>query len=405
MEKLRQSFIEYDFVCEHFDNPEESWDRAASMNEDGTELIIARLTVAADNINNARNEKMLAELSEISQAIYDELLKYFHSGDKDTELQNAKHAAGNIQHRLDFAFRADGIKLYGQLMKEFMLDEASVLELYRKKIDDIEHHDVVNRDIYSMYRIQVPVIDNDTAAAYFERLCEKYEKTTEEQKQKFREELEANNIDLEELIRGNSDLIKNNAQQLAEALLEYWFAYVALNDKHTIQQVLGTDALHEITDMLQKMFRKTGIAQKIAEKIRRYIDGRQKTDLPYEIIADISAELLNKCINTVGFEYFDESEINDLAQANEKNSLGLVLNQNENPTENSVADLFTKIENWTDIIKSNPEEMKSLPSYRNYLSWYNRLKTGFVSVCDIPNYDVAANEKLGGIIREFSLKK
>jgi len=50
--------------------------------------------------------------------------------------------------------------------------------------------------------------------------------------------------------------------------------------------------------------------------------------------------------------------------------------------------------------KSNLEEMKSLPSYRNYITWYNRLKIGFVSVCGIPNYDVTANERLGAIIRE-----
>jgi hypothetical protein len=400
---LRQSFIEYPFIKRHFENPENSWDRAASINEDGTKLIIDKLTIAADNINPARMAKMLTELNDISHTILAELLKYFHSNDKDKELQKAKSTAGDIQHKLDTAFSADGIKRYGQLMKELMLDEGSVLELYRKKIEDIEHRDVVNMDIYSMYRIQVPVVENDTVEGYFERLCVKYEKATEEQKRQFHEELESKQIDLEELIHGNSDLIKNNAQQLAEALLEYWFVYVALNDKHTIQQILATEgssALQDITIMFQKLFKKLGITKRIAEKIRRYVDGHSKTDLPYEIVADISTELLNKCINTVGFEYLDESEINDLRQANDNNSLGLVLDQSNNPIEKSVADLFTKIENWTDIIQSKPEEMKSMPSYRNYLTWYNRLKIGFVSVCDIPNYDVSANEKLGSIIKE-----
>ena len=401
--KLRQSFIEYPFVKRHFANPAESWDEAASMNKDGTNLIIDKLTIAANNINNARREKTLAELNEISQTIFNELLKYFHSNDKDEELKKAKSMAGNIQHKLDTAFCADGIKLYGQLMKDFMLDEGSVLKLYREKIDSIEHRDVVNMDIYSTYRIQVSVVDNDTIDTYFERLCVHYEKITEEQKQLFRTELEEKEINLEELIHGSTDLIKNNAQQLAETLLEYWVTYVGLNDKHTIQQILaqeGSSALQDITDMFQKLFKKLCIAKRIAEKIRRYVDGHNKTDLPYEIIADISAELLNKCINTVGFEYLDESEINDLWQANEQNNLGLILDQSINPTEKSVEELFVKIENWTDIIKSKPEEMRSLPSYRNYLSWYNRLKIGFVSVCDIPNYDVAANEKLGSIIKE-----
>lgn len=396
---LRQSFLDYDFVQRHFTDPAQSWDEAASINKDGTELIIDKLTVAANNINPARIAKMQDELNEVSQTIVEELLKHFHSNDKDEELQKAKNIAGDIQAKLATDFGADKIKKFGLLMKEFLLDEGAVLKLFRTKIDDLEHRDVINMDIYSIYRIEVPVEKGDTVEKYFERLCVRYEKTTEDRKADFRAELEAKQIDLEELIKGNSGLIKNNAQQLAEALLEYWFEYIALNDKPFIQQILGQDAsLEHIKDMYQKLFGKLGIAKRIAEKIRRYVDGQSKTDLPYEIVADISVEILNKCINTVGFEYLDESEINDLKQANLQNNLGLVLDINTNSTESSVEDLFGLIDNWTDKIQTKPEEMKFLPSYRNYLAWSNRLKVGFVSVCDIPNYDVPANANLGKII-------
>ena len=402
--KLRQSFIEYPFVIRHFENPENSWDRAANINEDGSLLIIDKLTIAANNINTALHEKTVDELIRITQDILAELHKYFHSNERDKELLKAKSTAGDVQYKMAMAFSADGIKRYGLLLKELMIDEGAVLELYRKTINNIEHRDVLNRDKYSTFRIHVPVMPNDTAKTYFNRLCVHYEKTTEEQKQLFLAELEDKQIDLEELIQGNADLIKNNAQQLAEALLEFWLSYVNQNDKVTIRQVLASDgstALQEITEMFQKLFKKLNIAKRIAENIHRYVDGHNKTDLPYEIIADISAELLNKCINTIGFEYLDEAEINNLRQANEQNNLGLVLDRQTVREENSVADLFAKIENWTDIIKSNPEEMVSLPSYRNYLLWYDLLKVGFVSVCDIPNYDVAANEKLGVIINDF----
>lgn len=403
---LRQSFLDYDFVKRHFANPSESWDGAGSINKDGSKLIIDKLTIAASYINPARIEKMKVELNEITQTILVELLKHFHSNDKDEELQKAKNSAGDIQFNLATAFSADKIKNFGQLMKELMLDESSVFKLFREKVVALEHRNVLNKDKYSTYRIEVPVEKDDTAEKYFARLCVRYEKTTEERKEEFSAELEEKQIDLEELIKGNSDLIKNNAQQLSEALLEFWFEYVALNDKPFIQQILGQDAsLDNIRDMYQKLFKKLSLAKHIAEKIRRYVDGHDKTDLPYEIVADISAELLNKCINTVGFEYLYDSEINDLRLANEQNSLGLILDNNTNPTENSIEELFTKVENQTEIMTSQPEEMKSLPSYRNYLAWSNRLKIGFVSVCDIPNYDVTENANLGKIIDEFKIIK
>ncbi len=398
---LRQSFLDYDFVKSHFADPTKSWDEAASINKDGTKLIIDNLTIAADNINPARITKMLVKLNEISETILCELLKHFHSNNKDEELQKAKNLAGDIQFKLDTAFSADNIKNYGQLMKELILDESTVIELFRKNLDDLDHRDVVNMDIYSTYRIEVPVQSDDTAEKYFERLCERYEKSSQERKDDFRTELIAKKIDLEKLIKGNSDLIKNNAQQLSEALIEFWYEYVSLNDKVLLQEILGKDAsLDNIREMYQKLFLKLGIAKRIAGKIRRYVDGQNKSDLPYEIVADISAELLNKCINTVGFEYLEKSVIKDLHHANQYNMLGLILENNTNPTESSVEVLFNNIENQTEIMTSHPEEMKRLPNYRNYLTWKNRLKVGFVSICDIPNYDVIANAKLGVIIDE-----
>jgi len=398
---LRQSFIDYDFVKDHFTNPAESWDEAASINKDGTKLIIEKLTIAANQINPARIEKMKAELNEVSQIILSELLKHFHNEDKDIQLKRAKEIAGDIQFTLATAFAADKINNFGQLMKELMIDEASVHELFRKKVDALEYRDLDNKDKYSIYRMEVPVEEDDTAERYFERLCMKYEKNTDERIDEFRSELIEKQIDLEELIEGNADLIKNNAQQLAEALLEYWFLYITLSDKIITQQILGQDiSFDNIKAMYQKLFKKLGIAKLIAKKIRRYVEGHNKTDLPYEIVADISAELLNKCIITVGYDYLDDSEINDLRQANIKNKLGLILDNNTFQTENSIEDLFTKIENQTEIMSSQPEEMKSLPSYRNYLAWSNRLKVGFVSVCDIPNYDVIVNANLGNIIDE-----
>jgi hypothetical protein len=394
---LRQSFLSYDFVKRHFANPEESWDEAASINKDGTKLIIDKLTVAANNINAARRDKTIAELNEISQNILTELFKHFHSNDKDEELQKAKETAGDIQFQLATAFSADKIKNYGLLMKELVLDESSVLELFGKEVN----RDIVNTDIYTTLRTIVPVEKDDTAESYFERLCTYYEKTTDERKEEFRKELEEKQIDLDELIKGNSDLIKNKAQQLAEALLEYWFEYIASDDKPFIQQILGKDAsLDNIKDMYQKLFKKLNLSKRIAEKIRRYVDGHSKADLPYEIVADISTELLNKCILTVGFEYLDDAEIRNLKEANDKNNLNLTLENNTNPTESSVEELITKVKNKTKIITDTPEETRMLPGYRNYLAWSNRLKIGFVFVCDIPNYDVAANAQLGRIIEE-----
>ena len=401
---LRQSFIDYDFVKKHFVDPAASWDAAASMNKDGTDLIIEKLTIAAANSKAARQSKIKTDLMQIFDAILAELNKHYHSADKDEELLRAKSTAGNIQLKLDTAFAADGIRQYGRLMRDLMVDEGEVLHLFRECIDDIEHQDVVNQDIYSTYRIMVPVEPDDTVESYFEKLCVHYEKVTDEQKEQFRKDLADRHVNLDDLISGGEDFIKNNAQQLADALLKYWLSSIFKPDKRMAQHLLvedGSSSLQDIAEMFEKLFSKIDLSNVIARHIRGYVDGHGKTDLPYEIVADISAELLNRCVQSVGFDYFDDAEITSLKQANDKNALGLVF-ETVTETETTLEKMFYRVENWTDILKSNPEEMRLLPSYKNYIDWYNRLKIGFVSVCDIPNYDVAANERLGKIIKECS---
>lgn len=401
---LRDSFINYDFVKKHFTDPAASWDAAASINHDGTELIIEKLTIAAANSKAARLSKIQADLSQISDTLKKELNKHYHSADKDEELLRAKTTAGGIQLKLDTAFAADGIRLYGRMMKDLMVDESDVLHLFRDCIDDIEHQDVVNQDIYSTYRIQVPVDKEDTVDTYFEKLCIHYEKVTDEQKEQFRKDLDSQNVKIEELISGGEELIKNNAQQLSEALLNHWSTSVFSPDKEYVQHLLvdnGNSSLQDIVEMFKKLFAKIDLENVIARHIRSYVDGHGKTDLPYEIISDISAELLNRCVKSVGFEYYDDAEISDLKQANEKNGLGLIFDTITD-SDTSVEKMFYRIDNWTEILQSHPEEMRMLSSYKNYLDWYNRLKIGFVAVCNIPNYDVAANERLGLIIKECS---
>jgi hypothetical protein len=177
-------------------------------------------------------------------------------------------------------------------------------------------------------------------------------------------------------------------------------------NKQNLSKIFSETGLQDIQDMLRNLFRKLQISKMIAAKIRLYVDGYRNIEDAYEMIADISAEIINKFINTVGLEYLPESDFSDLKQANEKNSLGLILEHNELKFEQNnaaeAAELITQMGNLPQLLNQNPlpQEAKRLPNYRNYIIWYNSLKVGFVSVCNIPNYDVQANKNLEIIINQ-----
>ncbi|MDR1170751.1 MAG: putative virulence factor [Prevotellaceae bacterium] len=398
---LRQSFIEYDFVKRHFENPAHSWDRAASINEDGTQLIIDKLTLAANNINDARREKNIRELNAIALDMLNELKKYFHDSDSDAMLQKAKSTAGNIQANLDIAFGQNPY-FFGKMMKELMLPQCAVYNLYLEKIRNIERRDVVNMDKYSAIRMNVPDLDpNDSFDVNLERLRKHYEKTTVEECQEY---FTSEGIDLDELFYGNNERVKNFSQVLAEALEVYWFEQYMPENRQNLSKVFSETGLQDIQDMLRALFKKLQIANLIAERIRRYVDGYRNIEDVYEMIADISAEIINRFINSVGFDYLKESDFADLKQANEKNGLNLILDHTELEFEQNsrkeAAELITKMGNLPELLNKRElsRDAKRLPNYRNYIIWYDLMKAGFISVCNIPNYDVQANNKLKLII-------
>ncbi len=404
---LRNSFINFDFVKKHFENPENSWDRAASINEDGTQLIIDKLNVAASNINDARYEKSVRELNVILSSIISLLKEFYNSSDKAENLLKAIATAGNVQANLDISFGRDPY-FFGSMMRELMLSNSDVYNLYLGKIRDIEQRDVVNMDKYSAIRMQVPELNpNVNFDMNLEYLREHYVKRTIQECQDFFENEQG--IDLNELFYGNNERVKSFSQILAKELETFWLDDYMFRNQHNLSDIVPKECLQEIQDMFRRLFEKLNITEIIAERIRRYVDGYRNIEDVYEMIADISAEMINKFINTVGHEYYNESNFNDLKKASE-NIRGLSWEHNElqfeENTKSEVAELITQMGNLPELLNQNPlpkEKLKFLPNYRNYIMWYDLLKAGFVTASGVPNYDPIANDKLGTIINDLEI--
>ncbi len=402
--KLRQSFIEYPFVKQHFENPVESWDAAANINKDGTQLIIDNLTIAANNIDAARREKTIRELNTFAQDILTLMKEYYNSPDKAESLMKAIATAGNIQAHLDIAFSKNPY-FFGTLMKELMLNQSDVFAVYLEKIRDIERRDLVNMDKYSAIRMHVTELNpNESFENNLEYLRKHYEYQTANDCQDFFEKEQE--IDLNELFYGNNERVKIFSDVLAEALETYWFEQYMPENQQNLTYIFTEVGLQNIQDMLRRLFEKLEIRKAVAERIRHYVDGYRNIEDVYEMIADISTEMINKFINSVGYEYYKESNFTDLKKASE-NIKGLSLDHNklqfEENSKAEVASLITKMGHLPELLNKNPlpkEELKLLPNYRSYIIWYDLLKAGFVTASGVPNYDPVANEKLGAIINE-----
>jgi len=138
--------------------------------------------------------------------------------------------AGNIQANLDIAFGRNPY-FFGIMMKELMLNNSDVYNLYLEKIRDIERKDIVNMDKYSAIRMHVPELNpNESFETNLEYLRDHYEKQTLKECLNFFEK--ENKIDLNELFYGNKERVKIFSDLLAKSLETYWFEkYMLKNQK------------------------------------------------------------------------------------------------------------------------------------------------------------------------------
>lgn len=406
---LQKSFLEFDFVKNHFADPIKSWNEAATLNKDGSRLIIENLMIAADNINEARRQKNIIELQELKEEILAELNKHFHDSRSDALLEKAKTIAGKIRFDLDMSLGKDPY-FFGKLMRAFMIDEGTSFQVIKNEINDLSNKSGINTDEYLGLRLDFPNLDpNESEEHNLREICEFYNLKSIEETKKF---LEDKGVNIQDLIYANKNQVKDYPQILAEKLVEYW-SVTHLSDKaQTICDLIASEAdYQDIVEMFKLLLNKCNIVKHISDKIRPYTEGNIVKDDAVSMMADMATEILNSFIENVGYNYLTVDEIAELKEANDNNKLNLVFDHNNltyktNESEEvakilEVFDNRAKLQNMTPI----PKDIMMLPNYRHYLIWLDYMKIGFISVCDIPNYDVEKNIALKGIKDEISAIK
>lgn len=400
-EDLKQSFLRHEFVKQHFDNPEISWNEATQINKDGTALIIENLTTVTQHVNEAREQKLFKQVSKLNDLLIQELKKHYHTGDSDDLLNKAKQKAGRIQAKLAISSGRNPF-FFAELINTFMISESKVFNHFRNVMNNLNEKTEIRFDEYANLRMTVSNLDAKLSfeenlkilSDYFEYpdtlSCIEY--------------FEAEKIDLHKLFFDNTNPLELYSVKLAESIKEFWLSECKNQQISTQETGLNEADKEEILSMFSVLFDKLHLTQKIASNLEVYVDRYNKVDLLQEMLADIAAETINNFVYSVGFNYFSEVDKKEFEVASEKNNLGLHLNSDDmrikSFEKNNVAELFEKIDNLPKTFAQTPLEssLQVIPSFMNYKRWNNLLKFGFIAVCDIPNYDVKANEELGEII-------
>jgi hypothetical protein len=398
-------------VKNNFDDPSAYWDAAATQGNDGTALIIERLTIAANNLEKSRTQKFKRDLENIAASFFNELNRHFHNDDADKRIAEKMKKVGNIKLELDVAFGKDPY-FFGKLMQKFLLKESFIYNYYLEKINDIELIDKANLSEYVAIRLANPELKHVDATmdkqALFDYnlsvLQKRYMYPDTEQLKKY---FEQRGINPDELFFGETNVIKSNSVIMAEGLVEKWTAEVLNIDRFRdfIAQGFSENALADLLDNMKILFEQLEITKLIARNIRTYVNRYNQIHAILEMIADISAEIINNFVNHMGFEHYSADKLASIRKTGEKNKIDLVFDHNfldfQSMEIEDQLKLFETLDHLPEILNRRPpdiEALKNVPNFSQYVKWSDLIKIAFVATCDIPTYNVDDNNRLRKIL-------
>lgn len=393
-EDLKASFLSNSFVKNHFANPEQSWNDAATVTNDGSRAIIRNLDAIAEVLDDARHQTYYAKLVRIKEEMLRSLNVYYESDDKEENNIRVRTIVGDIKLRTEISF-GENPELFGRIIDGMMVSPASLREI---AYDILTRHIDVPKTVSAikMVRASCGISSTDSREIKIEKLSKRYNKDEAGLKIALSEQ----GISLDDILSDNSELLATVPDVIAKHIIEYW------NDNIN-QQVKCLDNFmphaDEIAFMLLSLLERLGVKKEISNKINKYSDIFDSRSLP-NAIADYAALTLNNFVSTVGRDYMTQDDLKLVEDKSVACHLDVdVLSSGSEPAAEPqpLLDVLRALDESRDLINRESIDMdtlRKLPFWDNYQRWENFITIGLLYTSDISHVDPIANAAIKSII-------
>jgi hypothetical protein len=410
-EKYKQSFLEFHTQENRFfTDPLLNFEESSVPGKDGSEFIIKNLKPVANNdvsvpiyMNYLRNCRDQAE----------ELLKrHFHSDEADVQIAKAASEAADIVLKMTIVFGADALS-FGRFIEMLTIKESEIFNLYHSLLKSDKLTGGTKNNPYVLLRLTNPELSEELDFdSNLEILRKNYSIPN---KDAVIEKFKKDNIDLHELFYGDQFNLMNNSLILAQEARNYWFEKNLHTDRFEefIQKGFEKNQLNRLFEMYRVSFKRLNLVKKIADSIRDYVDVDRRIERAEDMIAHISSGIINEFVTSAGWQFLSQAEKDKLQETNQANNLNLSFPNDKLIFESirridlsgqsnmSLNDLINFMDRLAEELNARPvkkEMLKYVPMLKNYQQWINVMKIAFIANCDIPTYDLEANNQLKKVL-------
>lgn len=404
---FKNEFVSSALVNEFFKNPALNWEEASTPDKDGTEMILRNILKIANN--HTRTKRYVNQLSQWTNELVTVLGRLHYSDNADEEIIKASRDVADIHGYMNMIFGQNSYH-FGDFIEKLTISEKDIKILYHDKLNDTSLTDATNSEKWIHFLEYSRLSPSNSYEENIQILKEDYyldaNLAVKDIENYF---LERYNLDLK-LMLSLWNPQKDKSLVLAYYAVDLWIQSTLSVDRFEMYTNMGFNKvlLSKLLENIHRAFTRLELTQAIAHKISPFVDRLNKLHEAEDMMAHISATVINNFIHDLGWEHFSASEIKLLNELNKKNNLRMTFPQAESQFEvlnnQSIEDLFDFMSNLNENLRKIPLDeaiISKIPMIKHYRKWREMIKVTFVSNCNIPNYDLEANRQLGETLNKI----
>lgn len=386
LDSLKQSFLNFDFIQKHFDNPKNVWENVATKNNDGSEIIINNLKEVSNNFSKINH--YLNKIKNITEEVIAELNKHIHSDDLSTIRANCMKNVNEMQFSLNSAITKD-VDSYNNLIKTISIEPIEIYNLFNENIvTNVNQKNTEAIDQNHILFSQYPELKNITNyKEAIKILKQNLWLTNDEEVEAF---LNEKGIRKETLFVEMET--KSKSQFYTQLVINYWISKISVLENYNMlySNGLTKNSISFLIDHFKKIIKNRNLENKIEMILNEVISETETNRGIEEFLAETTCLLINDIIINFDLNYFLKEEIIEL------NNLKIASNfkfYNTTPDKNTI--------NLERIFNGDDSSNSTLIVLDKYNKWIEYFRISLLVNCGFVNYNEFANNQLKSIIADF----
>ena len=389
LQALKQSFINFGFVRDHFRNPQKSWDEATAINKDGSNLIIENLAKVSNN--KAKINHYLNLLNTTIDQLKLDLVRFIHTDDITELRKKNMNAVTQFQLQFTMALTKD-FNLFNKFIDILSIQPVDVYNLLNENmvVDVGQVIDHEENSTAQLLMITYPELENaQSEEEVYDILKSRLWLSSNEEVETH---LDSMGVKVTDLFKSRANT-KTKSEIYTELVLNHWEEYIDNLDnfEELIQNGVNQSNIEFVLCHFKTILKKRNISNKLVKILNEVISEIDVNRGQEEFLAETFALIINDVVYNLDLNFITEDEKQEIRKMT-SDRIGSSFEYKHPVDDQTIAALFNN-ENL---------DVRSL-AMEKYKRWMDFLRISFIINSGFVNYNEKANDELKSLTQKYQI--